>query len=70
MPKSVFSYVLDKVRYLDLEIAVNPVLFSQIKEADGRDIVKYKSQSITLTKLAHSITQPLTPLLLYKRGLR
>ena len=31
MPKSVLCYELDKVRYLNLETVVIPVLFSQIK---------------------------------------
>ena len=31
MPKSVLCYELDKVRYLDLESFLIPVLFSQIK---------------------------------------
>ena len=31
MPKSVLRYELDKVRYLDLESYLIPVLFSQIK---------------------------------------
>ena len=32
MPKSVLPYELDKVRYLDLEYYLIPVLFSQIKK--------------------------------------
>ena len=37
MPKSVLCYGLDKVRYLDLESYLIPVLFS---EGDGGDRVK------------------------------
>ena len=40
VPKSVLHYELDKVRYLDLESVVIPVLFFLNKEADGRDRVK------------------------------
>ena len=40
MPKSVLRYLLDKVRYFDLEIYLNPILFYSNEEAVRQGRVK------------------------------